>query len=105
MSKPSPAEVKAVAKILDPDVSEEALDMARECIEALDEVRVKKDQWILAARTMRDGPIVAVGPWTTKNQALRAVDKVAFVDAPADTEGVGALIFKVRQPEWLASVQ
>ena len=78
--------------------------MAREAIEALDEVRSKREQWVVAARTMKDGPIIQVGPWTTKNQAMRAVNKIAFADSPSDTPGCGALVIRMRTPEWLDSL-
>jgi hypothetical protein len=80
------------------------MDMAREAIEALDKVRADKEMWILSARTMKEGPIINVGPWTTKNQAMRAVKRLAFVDDPHETPGLGALVMRMRTPQWLESL-
>ena len=102
--KPSPNEVKAVARVLDPTMSDEAMDMAREAIEALDQVRAGKDMWIMSARTIKDGPIINVGPWTTKNQALRATKQLAFADDPNETPGLGVMVMRMRTPDWLESL-
>jgi hypothetical protein len=103
--RPSPNEIKAVARVLDPSLSEESMDMAREAIEALDKVRLNKDMWILSARTLKNGPILSIGPWTTKNQAMRALKQVAFADDPNTTPGLGAIVMRMRNPEWLESLQ
>lgn len=100
MAKPSPREIKAVASILDPSVSDEAKDMAVEVIEALDKVREKKDQWIVVARPLAEGPYVSVGSWTTKRQAMRASE--SFVSAHREhAPGTGLVVMPMRHPEWL----
>lgn len=100
MAKPSPREIKAVASILDPTLSDEAKDMAVEVIEALDKVRDTKDQWIVVARPLAGGPYVSVGAWTTKRQAMRATE--SFVSAHKEHEpGTGMMVMPMRHPEWL----
>lgn len=98
---PRPTEVKLVAKMMDPDVSQESMDLARDIIEALDEARQDREYWLLSARTLKDAPTITVGPFSTKNQALKAASRLAFADDPATTPGVGALIHNMKPPVWL----
>lgn len=96
-----PTEVKLVAKLMDPELSDEAKALAKEIIEALDEARLEREQWGIATRTMKNGPTLLIGPFSTKNQAVKAFGKVAFVDDPNTTPGVGGYITKMYQPAWL----
>lgn len=98
---PRPTEVKLVAKMMDPDVSEDAMELARNIIDALDAARADREQWLVSARTMREGPTLTVGPWSTKNQALKAAGKIAFADDPNSTPGLGWLVHKMYPPGWL----
>lgn len=100
MAKPSPREIKAVASVLDPELSEEAKDMAVEVIEALDKVRDDKDQWIVVARPLADGPYVSVGSWTTKRQAMRATQSLVSAHV-RQTPGVGMMVMPMYHPAWL----
>ena len=75
-------------------------DAAKAAIEAYESVNGKRDQWIVVARPMRDGPYVAVGSWTTKNQAMKA--SRVFVSAHKDdTTGTGLIVMPMYQPEWV----
>ena len=97
--KPSPREIKAVVEALSREF-DDIEDAARAAITALDEVRVTKDQWIVVARPLAGGPYVAVGPWTTKNQALKA--SRSFVSAHKDdNSGTGLVVMSMNQPEWI----
>lgn len=99
-----PTEVKLVAELMDPNLSEESVLLAREIIEALDQSRKEREQWIVAARTMKNGPHIMVGPFSTKNQAVKGYKKLAYVDDPNTTPGVGAVICKMYHPVWLDSL-
>lgn len=100
MSRPTLREVRAVASILDPDQSDEAMDMAREAIEALDTVRAGKDQWIVVARPMANGPYLAVGTWTTKKQAMKASESLVSAHR-TETPGTGMIVMPMNHPSWL----
>jgi len=63
--------------------------------------REDREYWLVSARTMRDGPALTVGPFSTKNQAVKAASKLAFADDPASTPGLGYLIHKMNPPSWL----
>lgn len=102
--KPTPRELRAVAGVLDPSVSEDALDMAREVIEALDAVRSTKDQWIVVARPLANGPYLAVGSWTTKKQAMKASESLCSAHS-TPTPGTGMMVMPMRQPEWLDKLE
>jgi hypothetical protein len=96
-----PTEIKLVAKMMDPDISDEAKALAKEIIVALDTARQENDQWSIMARTMKGGPYLAIGPFSTKNQAMKGLKRVAFADDPMTTPGVGAWVGKMYQPPWL----
>lgn len=99
MARPSPREVKAVAAALDAEY-DDIDDAARAVITALDEVRATKDQWIVVARPLANGPIVSVGPWTTHNQAAKA--STSIVSAHKEpTDGTGMAVVKMYQPDWI----
>jgi len=100
MPRPTMREMRAVARVLDSDMSDDAMDMAREAIEALDEVRVTKDQWIVVARVMAGGPYLAVGPWTTKKQAMKASESLCSAHKEP-TPGTGMIVMPMNQPAWL----
>lgn len=101
---PRPTEITAVAKILDPSLSDDAKIMAREIIEKMDELRLEREQWIVSIRNGAASPVVSTGPWTTKNQAMKAAAKVAFVDDPNTTPGVGWFVHRMMPPPWLDSL-
>jgi phosphoribosylcarboxyaminoimidazole (NCAIR) mutase len=96
--------VKLLAKMMDPTCSDDALDLAKEMIEALDASRTKRDMWIVSARTMKNAPVITVGVFSTKNQAMKAASTIPFCDDPEVTPGVGALIHNMKPPEWLAAI-
>lgn len=96
-----PTEVTLLAKMMDPTVSDESKDLARDMIEALDASRVEREQWVIYARTLKDGPIITVGPFNTKTQAMKASKRIAFADDPQSTPGLGMLITSMRHPVWL----
>jgi len=100
VSKPTKRELVAVANILDPSLSDEAIDMAREVVETLDDVRSSKDQWIVVARLMANGPDLAVGTWTTKKQALKASECLVSAHRE-EAPGTGMIVMPMRQPLWL----
>lgn len=102
---PRPTEVKLLATMMDPACSDDAQDLARAMIEALDESRTKRDMWIVSARTMKQAPIINVGVYSTKNQAMKAAKGIPFLDDPETTEGVGCLIMPMRSPAWLEKLQ
>lgn len=103
---PRPTEVTLLAKLMLPpgyskDQLEDAKVLAKEMITKLDESRQDVEQWILSAKTSSKGPSISVGPWTTKNQAVKAASKLAFDDDPNTTPGVGYLIHRLQHPVWL----
>ncbi len=102
---PRITEVKLLATMMDPACSDDAQDLARSMIEALDESRTKRDMWIVSARTMKKAPIINVGVYSTKNQAMKAAKGIPFLDDPETTEGVGCLIMPMRSPAWLDKLQ
>lgn len=98
---PRPTEINLVAKMMDPECSEDAKALARDIIEALDESRADREWWLVSARTLKDAPTITVGPFSTKNQAMKAASRIAFADDPATTPGLGALIHNMKPPAWL----
>jgi hypothetical protein len=101
----TPSEVKTVAKILDPSLSDESKDMALEIIDAIDAIRAKRDQWIVIARLSNESPVFAAGAWTTKNQALKRVSKLSLVNKEGDQSKTGVMVARMMQPEWIESLQ
>lgn len=102
---PRPTEVTLVAKIMDPDVSEDAKELARNIIDALDAAREDREWWVVSARTIRNGPTLTIGPYSTKNQALKAAGKIAFADDPTQHAGLGWMVHNMKPPNWLESKQ
>lgn len=102
---PRPTEITLVAKMMDPDVSEDAKELARNIIDALDAARTDREWWLVSARTIRNGPTLTVGPYSTKNQAIKAAGKIAFADDPAKFPGLGWMVHKMNSPTWLDSKQ
>lgn len=100
MGRPTQRELRAVANILDPNLSDEAMDMAREVVEKLDDVRSSKDQWIVVARPMANGPDLAVGTWTTKRQAMKASESLVSAHR-TPTPGTGMIVMPMYHPSWL----
>lgn len=99
-----PTEIKLVAQLMDPDVSEESKALAREIIEAIDQARADREQWVVAFRNHETSPVVVMGPWSTKTQALRAANAVAFQQDPLTTPGVGYLVTRMMGPNWVFSI-
>lgn len=98
---PRPTEINLVASMMDPECSDDAKALARDIIEALDESRSDREWWLVSARTLRDGPAVTVGPYSTRNQALKAASRLAFADDPNTTPGLGYLVHMMKPPTWL----
>lgn len=101
---PTPTEIKTVAKILDPSLSDESKDMAADIIEALDEVRAKREQWIVIARLSNESPVFAAGAWTTKHQALKKISKLSLVNKTGDQSKTGVMVARMMQPSWIDSL-
>lgn len=92
-------EVSAVMKALDSE-HDSLEDAAKAAIEAYEEVNRSRDQWIVVAKPLRNGPLVGVGPWTTRNQAEKASE--SFVSAHRDSnEGTGMAVVKMHHTEWI----
>lgn len=102
---PRPTEVTLVAKIMDPEVSDEAKEMARNIIDALDAARADREWWLVSARTLRNGPTLTVGPYSTRNQALKAAGRIAFADDPNQHPGLGWMVHNMKPPSWLDARQ
>lgn len=98
---PTPTEIKTVAKILDPSISDESKDMAVDIIEAIDEIRAKRDQWIVIARLSNESPVFAAGSWTTKHQALKKISKLSLVNKTGDQSKTGVMVARMMQPSWI----
>jgi hypothetical protein len=99
-----PTEIKLVAQMMDPDLSEESKVLAREIIEALDEARAEREQWVVAFRNHVLAPTIVMGPWSTKTQAIRAANAIAFQQDPNATPGVGYLATRLMGPNWVYSI-
>lgn len=99
-----PTEITLVAKMMDPEASEEAKALARDIIDALDAARADRDYWLVSARTLRNGPSITVGPYSTKNQAMKAAAKIPFADDPWTTPGLGYLVHNMKPPTWLDNI-
>lgn len=102
MVKPSPRELRAVADVLSKEWDDVEV-AAREVINALDDVRGTKDQWIVVARPLADGPYLAVGPWTTRNQASKAGETIVSAHKEP-TPGTGRIVMQMNHPSWLAKL-
>jgi hypothetical protein len=87
--------------MMDPECSDDAKSLARDIIDALDEARSDREWWLVSARTLKDGPSITVGPYSTRNQALKAASRIAFADDPATTPGLGYLVHMMKPPSWL----
>ncbi len=101
---PRPTEIRKVAELMDPSGSEESKALALEIINALDAMRLDRDQWIVGFRSSQNTPNTFMGPWSTKNQAMRAAAKVAFLENPETTPGVGWVVSKMYGPTWIDSM-
>lgn len=99
-----PTEIKLVAQMMDPDVSEEAKALAREIIVALDDARQDREQWILGFRSHEKLPAMYTGPWSTKTQAVRAAQRVVFEQDPNTTPGVGYVVTRMMGPDWIFTI-
>jgi len=102
---PRPTEITLVAKMMDPDVSDDAKELARNIIDALDAMRADREWWLVSARTLRNGPTLTVGPYSTKNQALKAAAKISFADDPDKVPGLGWIVHNMKPAAWLDSKQ
>jgi len=100
----TPTEIKTVAKILDPSISDESKDMAADIIEALDAVRAKRDQWIVIARLSNESPVFAAGSWTTRLQAEKKISKLSLVNKTGDQSKTGVMVARMMQPNWIDSL-
>lgn len=100
MAKPRPTEIKLVASLLDPEGSggEDALALAQEIIEALDESRAKRDQYVLVHRNITGTPLIVSGVFNTELQAKKFAESMTF-DGYGTHKDVGAYIKKVRDPQ------
>lgn len=94
--------VKAVAKILEPEPSEEAIDMAIEIVDAVLEIEQARDKWAVVARLDPNTPIMGVGTWTTELPAKTAAEKLC--GSTPDRTGTGYVVIPLKKPEWLANL-
>jgi len=94
--------VKAVAKILEPDPSDEAIDMAVEIVDAVLEIEQARDKWAIVARLDPKTPILGVGTWTTEKPARTAAQKLC--GSTEDRTGTGLVVIPLKKPEWLANL-
>jgi len=96
-------EVTEIKKALDHEY-EELIDAALAAAEAYEKVHVTREQWIVVARPLRDGPVVTVGPWTTRNQA--EVAEKQFVSAHRDSnEGTFSFVTRMYQTSWMQKLE
>jgi len=94
--------VKTVAKILTPDDSEEAIDMAMEIVDAVLEIEQAREKWAIVARLDPKTPIMGVGTWTTEKPAKTAAEKLC--GSTEDRTGTGLVVIPLKKPEWLANL-
>ena len=95
--------VKAVMQVLERE-HEDLESAAEAAVAAYEAEATKKEQHIVVARPLRDGPLVAVGPWTTRNQAERASQ--SFVSAHRDSsEGTGLAVLKMYHTNWINKLE
>ena len=96
-------EVAEIKKALDHEY-EDLADAAHAAAEAYEKVHATRDQWIVVARPLRDGPIVTVGPWTTRTQAEKAEKQ--FVSAHRDSnEGTFSFVTRMYQTSWMQKLE
>lgn len=100
---PRPTEITLLAKMMAPggDDMDDAKELARDMIEALDKVRLEREQWVISVRNGSKSPVTTIGPFGTKNQAMKGTAKLAFDDDPDTTPGVGWIVHRMYQPTWL----
>jgi hypothetical protein len=98
MAKPRPTEIRLVASLLDPEGSggEDALALAQEIIEALDESRAKREQYVLVHRNITGTPLIISGVFVTENQAKKYAESMSF-EGIGTHKDVGAYIRKIRE--------
>lgn len=95
-------DIKAVAAALEREY-DSVEDAAKAAIEAYESIASTRDQWIVVARPLADGPYLSVGPWTTQNQAAKA--SRSLVSAHREpTPGTGMAIIKMYQPDWITKL-
>lgn len=70
MARLRPTELRAVAEVLDrfSGAGMSAEEVAPFIIEAIDNLRVDRDTWVLVAQE-KDGPLLLWGPYRTEHQA------------------------------------
>lgn len=91
--------------MMDPDVSPEAIELAKEIIVKLDEARAERDQYVALGRTMQKGPIIAVGPFSTRRQAEKAIPLMAFQEPLGTSPSVWGYVGPLKQMAWLQDTQ
>jgi len=94
--------VKAVAKILEPEPNEEAIEMAMEIVDAVMEIEQGRERWAIVARLDPKTPILGIGTWTTEKPARTAAKKLC--GSTEDRTGTGLEVIRLRNPEWLANL-
>ena len=83
---------------------EDLADAAHAAAEAYEKVHATREQWIVIARPLRDGPIVTVGSWTTRTQAEKAEKQ--FVSAHRDSnEGTFSFVTRMYQTSWMQKLE
>lgn len=93
MPRLRPTEVRAVAALLN-DPADDVETLAEDVIRKLDELRAKRDVWVVLVRYPDSGIPGVFGPYDTENQANRAMGR----DIVAYKEGTWGLPFKLRTP-------
>ena len=94
--------VKKVAKILTPDDSEEAIEMAMEIVDAVLEIEEARERWAVVARLDPKTPIMGIGTWSTEKPARTAAQKLC--GSTEDRTGTGYVVIPLKKPEWLANL-
>ena len=94
--------VKAVALILENPPSEQAVDMAVEIVEAVEEIQDDRKQWAVVARLDPGTPIMGMGTFTTERAAVKAASKL--VGSTQDRTGCGHIVIPLKPRDWIDSL-
>jgi hypothetical protein len=94
--------VKAVARILESEPSDEAIDMAVEIVEAVENIQDDRKQWAVIARLDPGTPIMGMGTYTTENQATKAASKL--VGSTQDRTGCGHIVIPLKPRDWIDNI-
>jgi hypothetical protein len=94
--------VKAVALILENPPGDEAIDMAVEIVEAVENIQDDRKQWAVVARLDPGTPIMGMGTYTTEKQAAKAASKL--VGSTQDRTGCGHIVIPLKPRDWIDGI-